>query len=129
MTHSRTEAGFTILEAVIAGVVLTLGIIGAFAAASNMLLLSRDAHDLATAAADLTGACELVNSVAFQDLTAKFPAGQAIPQFNGKSLSGESVVVTYPTPGTDPLPIDLTITWTAADNRQETALAAVVRTR
>src|SRR5947207_16005536 len=99
----RPSAGFSLLEVTCASVVLALGLFGAAAAQSSGLKLAREARVLSAGAADLAAAVEMVQSTPFDQLTTRFPGGQAIASFHGLHLPGEDVVVSYPSPGTDPL--------------------------
>lgn len=129
--RSSAESGFTLLETVVAALLLALGIVAVALAQSRVLVSSRHAREIMTATTDLASAVELVASTPFAELTTRFPNGAPIAAYNGLHLRDEMITVSYPNPAAEPLEVWVSITWRdfTGEMRSMPHTAALVRIR
>lgn len=133
--YRRGNAGFTLVELMIAIGVLMIAVLGAFRtqiAAHNLLASASETN---TAMADLQAAMEEIMLLPIDAIpvTGAYPPGVAIADFNGLHLAAESIVPSYPgfaggdVP--DPLEVQLTITWNDYAGRARRLTLASMKTR
>lgn len=130
------RAGFSLLEILIAILVLIVAVTAAFATQLGSLNLLNTARETNTAMADLENAMERALAFATDQIPvpgSQFQAGQPIAAFQGLHLDNESIVATYPgyAGGTvpDPLEIVLTITWNDWVGRPRTLRLVTMKVR
>ncbi len=133
----RHQAGFSMVEVMMALSVLLVAVLGAFssqAASSNLIRISRET-DLALA--DLQACMEQALTLTTDDLPivgSLFEDGQPVALYEDLNLEGESIVATYPgyVAGLtipDPLEIVLTLTWNDYGTRPRTVTLRSVKVR
>ncbi|MBK8179995.1 MAG: prepilin-type N-terminal cleavage/methylation domain-containing protein [Planctomycetes bacterium] len=131
------RAGFTLIELMIAVVVLVVAICSAISAqvvAFNLLRTSRETN---VAMGDLQGAMELAilqPANALPLAGGEFAQGTAIARFNDLHLRNQRITATYPgyvvgAAVPDPLQIVMTITWDDFQERPRTMRIATIRGR
>ena len=116
--HGR-RSGFTLIELMIAVVVLVVAICSAISAQVVAHHLLRTTRESNVALSDLHGAMELAILEAPNALPipgSAFEHGVPIAQFNGLHLRGETITATYPgyvvgAAVPDPLQVVMTIRW------------------
>jgi prepilin-type N-terminal cleavage/methylation domain-containing protein len=121
--------GFTLVEVVLAIVVLAISALVAFPTMLSFTQLSDAASDENLATHDLMAAVEDLMATPFANLTTTYAHGTAIPKYTGRSLANEQIVVTYPDPAADPLEIVLTASWTDRRGHPRQEAFRCVRTR
>lgn len=113
----RRQAGFTVLELMVAISVLLVATLTALSSQVTSMNLMRTSRETNTAMSDLQAAMEQLLLVPAADLPehGDFGEGLSITAFDGLHLAGERIVVTYPgydgATVPDPLPIVLTLGW------------------
>ncbi|HIF41051.1 MAG TPA: prepilin-type N-terminal cleavage/methylation domain-containing protein [Planctomycetes bacterium] len=133
----RPQAGFSMVEVMMALGVLLVAVMGAFssqAASSNLIRISRET-DLALA--DLQACMEQALTLGTDDLPiagSLFEDGQPVALYEDLNLEGESIVTTYPDYVVgqaipDPLEIVLTLTWSDYGTRSRTVTLNSVKVR
>lgn len=130
---SRARAGFSLLELMIAVVILAVGVLSAFHGQVSSLNLLRSARERNTAMSDLEACMEAILSEPLLDIPTTFPPGASVPAFDGLNLPAQQLVPTYPGfaggPVPEPLEIRLTATWNDWRGRPQAVRLASVRTR
>jgi prepilin-type N-terminal cleavage/methylation domain-containing protein len=134
---SRARSGFTLIELMLAVVILVVAICAAISSqvvAHNLLRTSRETN---VAMADLQGALELAilqPPAALPLAGSEFEHGVAIPRFTDLHLRNQRVTATYPgyvvggaVP--DPLQVVMTIRWDDYLQRPRTLALATIRGR
>lgn len=106
--------GFTLLELMIAVVVIGLGLLGMLLANTYIQTTSEAAHERMTATQDAHQVIELMRNVSATgnfpgNVTGAYPNGGTVSGFT--NLSGEAVTVAYTDPTADPLDITVTASW------------------
>ena len=135
--RKRHQAGFSMVEVMLALSVLLVAVLGAFssqAASSNLIRISRET-DLALA--DLQACMEQALTLTTDDLPivgSLFEDGQPVALYEDLNLEGESIVTTYPDYVVgqtipDPLEIVLTLTWNDYGTRPRTVTLRSVKVR
>ena len=135
--RKRHQAGFRMVEVMLALSVLLVAVLGAFssqAASSNLIRISRET-DLALA--DLQACMEQALTLTTDDLPivgSLFEDGQPVALYEDLNLEGESIVTTYPDYVVgqtipDPLEIVLTLTWNDYGTRPRTVTLRSVKVR
>ena len=119
---TRARAGATLVELMLACMVLTIAVLSAMQAQTTALRLAADAHEREVAAMDLDAALEAILVTAQADIPTEYPAGEALAWFDELHLTDEAVVIEYPDYDgigaiPDPLTIVATIRWTGRDAR------------
>ena len=114
MIKHSSNKGFTLLEFLIAAVILFVALGMAISGITNLYNANELAYQVVTATEDAHRAIEQMRQQSVTgnfpaNVTAQFPAGQSIPGFN--SLDGETVVPTYENAASNPLSITVTVTW------------------
>lgn len=110
------NGGFTLIELMIAAVILFVALILALEASSNLNQGNELAHQTVIALEDAHRTIESMRKDSATgtfpgNVVAKYPAGQPIQGFN--TLNGEQVVPTYVSTTANPLNITITVTWNA----------------
>jgi len=126
---ARTKGGFTLVEVLIAATVLAISALVAFPTMLSFVALSDSARQKNVATHDLSTAMEDVMSTPFNQVTATYAPGAAIPKFDRLHLTGQRIVVAYADPAADPLVITLTATWTDSHGRPMRETRRCARTR
>ncbi|MBI4971570.1 MAG: type II secretion system protein [Candidatus Omnitrophica bacterium] len=114
MMGPASNKGFTLLEFLIAAVILFVALGLAIAAATNMYNSNELAYQVVTATEDAHRAIEQMRDQSTtgtfpSNVVTQFPAGQPIAGFN--TLPGEQVIPTYVNTTSDPLSVTITVTW------------------
>ena len=139
--HDRTgpsapEAGFGLLELMIAIAVATVVLVSVGVSQSVCFNLNRTSQETITAAADLESAMEallLLRPDEIVDANGPYAAGQPIAAFEGLHLENERIVAEYPgfaggeVP--DPLEIRLTLSFDDYAGRARSLSIATLRGR
>lgn len=125
----RGRRGFTLIEVLVATVVLAIVALVAFPTLLSFERLSDAAREENVATHDLAAAAEDLLATPFGALLADYPDGAAIPKYSASHLPGERIVVTYADPAGDPLLVTLVATWNDAQGRARTESHRCVRTR
>lgn len=122
--------GFTLLEVLVACAILVVAVLSLWAVYITSLNCVIQAREMNIAAFDLKDVLEKIKSVAFADVTTVFPDGAAVNPslIGGFLLNNENVVVSYPQGITDPLEIQVAITWTGKDLRPYSKTLKTIRT-
>jgi len=125
-------------ELVVAIVLLSIAVLGALAAQISHHRLTRTSFETTTAVLELQAAMDEllllpVDSIPFPALGG-FAPGAPMPDYDGRHLTDEAVVPTYPDyvagqPVPDPLEIVLAITWTDHSGGQRQMSLASMKTR
>lgn len=126
----KTKKGLTLIEMMIVSAILVVAVLGLWAVFITSLTCINQAKEMNIAADDLKDVLEKIKNVAFSDITTVFPDGQAISSdvIGGFLLNNEAIVVSYPQGITNPLQIQVTITWTGKDQRNYSKTFSTVRT-
>jgi len=114
MVKIKSGKGFTLLECLIASVVLFVALGLAIGATQSMHNSNELAYQVVTATEDAQRAIEQMRQISTTgnfpaNVTTQFPAGQPIAGFT--ALDGETVVPTYVNSTSNPLNITVTVTW------------------
>lgn len=128
---SPHRGGLTLIELVLAVVVLVLAglaVLGAYQASYHLTEVSQQ---MGIALKDLKDMMERIKTSPFNTLATAFPngvvGGGAVDQYGpivgGYNLPTEQITVTYPTPGTNPLEILVTVTWMNRNRTYSRSLA------
>lgn len=109
-----SKKGFTLLEFLIASVILFVALGLAIGAGSSLYNANELAYQVVTATEDAHRAIEQMRQQSTvgsfpANVVNQFPAGQPIPGF--VSLNGETVIPTYVNTTADPLNVTVTVTW------------------
>jgi len=131
MKKKTINNGFTLVEMLIGICVLILVVLSLWGAYQNSIKYFIKAREIRIATDDLQDVMEKLHSVDFSGITGLFPDGSAVPGdlIGGLSLQGETIVVRYPGgSGTDPLVIEVEITWTGYYGESNNKVFRTVRT-
>jgi prepilin-type N-terminal cleavage/methylation domain-containing protein len=126
---ARSAGGFTLTEVLIAATVLAISALVAFPTMLSFVALSDAARQKNVVTHDLSTAMEDVLSTPFNQVTATYADGAAIPKFERLHLTGQRIVVGYADPAADPLVITLTESWTDSHGRPMRETRRCARTR
>lgn len=131
--RAGARAGFSLLELMIAVVLLTFGVLSAFLGQITSLNLLRAARERNTAMSDVEACMELILAEPLEDIPGTYPDGAPVPFYNDLHLTNQRVVPTYPNFAggvvPEPLEIVLDITWVDWRGRPQATRLASVRTR
>lgn len=129
------QAGVTVVEVLCAATVLVVAVLATLSTQLSSLELVEQSRETELGMTDLRAAMErvLLQPIDTIPSAAGFPPGQALAEFDGKSLRDERVVPSYPgwsvaTP-LDPLPIVLTLTFSDRKGRPRTLRLSTFKTR
>jgi prepilin-type N-terminal cleavage/methylation domain-containing protein len=130
------RAGFTLIELMIAIIVLLVAVLATFTSQLRSRELLQTARETGTATADLQSAMERILARPVDDIpipTSAFADDQPIADYANLHLANEVVVADYPGYAggavPDPLPIVLTVTWTDPRGRPRTKTLRSMKTR
>lgn len=128
------RSGFTMLELMIAIVVLLVGTLAAFATQVQSFKLIDASRDAAVAMTDLEVCLEELLALPADDIPVAFPPDTSIPAFEGLHLEDQRIVPTYPgytagNPIPAPLEIVLMSSWTDRGGHPRTADLVTVKSR
>lgn len=108
-------------------IVMAMAVGGALLATNQ---LSEQDEEYRVAMMDLQSVMETINGMAFNDIVTTYPDGHLFTEFYDLNLPSESLSVDYPDPtATNPLQIDLTVTWRGHDGLQKRATLSGLRVR
>ena len=133
----RSNAGFTMVELMIAIGVLLVAVMTALSSQVASMNLMQTSRDTGIAIGDLQAAMEEALVMPVDNLPiagSAFAHGQPVAAFEGLHLGAERIVATYPGyfaggPIPDPLPIVMTITFNDYANRQRTLQLSSMKVR
>lgn len=127
------RAGFSLLELMIAVVLLAIGVLSAFYGQVSALNLLRGMRERNTAMSDLEACMETILAEPLLDIPGNFPGDVPVPAYNDLHLNAQQLTPSYPGfaggPVPEPLEILLTATWDDWRGRPQTIRLASVRTR
>jgi prepilin-type N-terminal cleavage/methylation domain-containing protein len=133
---ARRRAGFTLVELMIAIVVLLVAVLGTFTSQLKARDLIRTSRETQIAMADLQSAMERILLRPVDQIpiaTSLYAHDQSIAAYEDLHLPDQRIVATYPgyTGGDvpDPLPIVLTMTWSDAQGRPRAETLRSMKTR
>lgn len=112
-----SREGFTLLEVVIAMVILALGFLGLAALIANTALQIKTSREVTIATNDARSTLEFLNGISYVDLLA---SNYQLPQFN--NLEGENVQVATSNAGINSTQIVATVTWNSGGRVLSTRL-------
>ena len=121
--------GFTLVEVIVATMLLALAALAAFPTMVSCFGLSQAAREENLATHDLMAAVEDVMAAPFSVVTTTYPDGQPIPKFDALHLQNESITVSYVDPTADPLLITLVANWSDCKGRPRQEVFRCARTR
>ena len=126
------SGGFTLIELMIAVVVIGLGLLGMVMANTVIQTTSEAAYERMVATQDAHRTIELMRNASMtgnfpQNVTGAFPNGAAAAGFN--NLTGEQVAVTYGNVQADPLDITVTTTWLERGRRNTSTQLRTLMTK
>jgi len=130
----RGEAGFTVVELLVAIGVLLVAVLASFSSQLTSLNLMGTSRETNVAMTDLRTAMEDVMAVHVTNIPLQFPEGAPMGAYTDANLTNERIVPSYPGLTTnpeaaDPLNIVLTITWNDFRGRPRTLELATMKTR
>lgn len=133
----RARAGFTLIEVMIAIIVLLVAVLSTYTAQISARNLMRTSRETNAATSDLQTAMDRALLVPADQLpiaSSAFAENTKVAEFEGLHLNGESIVTTYPgyVAGDaipDPLSIVMTLSWTDFRGRQRTLRLSSMKTR
>lgn len=129
------RAGFSMLELMIAVLLLAVGVLSAFHGQMTSLNLLRSARERNTAMSDLEACMETILAEPLGEIPVQFPGGTPVAAYEDLHLTGQQLVPTYPgfagggAAVPEPLEIVLTASWNDWRGRRQTIRLASVRTR
>ena len=135
MKRNKSQAGpkgFTLLELMIAVVLMGLGLLGMLLANTYIQRTSEAAYERMVATQDAHRVIELMRNVSSNgnfpaNVTGTYPSGAAVPGFT--NLTGEQVVVAYANSLADPLDITVTTLWLELGRRNTTVQLRTLMTK
>jgi Tfp pilus assembly protein PilV len=133
----RKLKGLTLVEVLVATLVVTIGLASLLSSLTSMLYLIQDSKSQTIANADLRSIIEEMKSTPFDSMSNVFPNavvdGPAIHRYNtitgSYTLSNEHIIVTYPNVSADPLEILVTLTWQDMMGRARNLTMSTFKTR
>jgi prepilin-type N-terminal cleavage/methylation domain-containing protein len=131
---ARARSGFSMLELMIAVVLLAIGVLSAFYGQVSALNLLRSMRERNTAMSDLEACMERILAEPLDAIPTAFPGDTPIEDYADLHLIGQQLTPSYPgfagvgdVP--EPLEILLTASWNDWRGRPQTIRLASVRTR
>ncbi len=124
----RGAEGFTLIEVIVAMVVLTGASLVAFPTLVSFFDLSSAAREENVATHDVQSALEDLMATPFGRITSDYPDGQAIPKYTNLHLTNQQIVVSYADPDADPLVITLVVSWNDHRGRARQEQLSFLRT-
>ena len=133
LMRRRRKAGVTLVESVLAAVLLSVAAVALVNAYFSSHLLSEHADTAMTASNDLEDLMEHIHATPFNQLQTRFPANEAdgggVTDYSalvgGYTLHGERIVVTYPVQTPTRLEVVATITWSHRGRAMSSSLSTV----
>lgn len=124
--------GFTLLEVMIAVIVIGVGLLAMLLANTAIQRTSEAAYERMVATQDAHRVIELMRNTSLNgnfpgNVTATYPNGAAVPGFN--NLTGEQVVVAYVNTTVDPLDLTITTHWLELGRRNTSLQLRTLMTR
>lgn len=130
----RARAGFSMLELMIAVILLTFGVLSAFYGQITSLNLLRALRERNTAMSDLEACMETILAEPLAQIPVAFPGDTPVSDYDELHLDAQQMVPTYPgfagvgaVP--EPLEVVLTVNWNDWRGRPQTLRLASMRTR
>ena len=125
-------AGFTLLEVLIAMMVLGFGLLAMLMGNTYTQQASERIYERMIAAQDASRVIEQMRDASINgnfpaNVTTTFPNGVAVAGFN--NLMGEQVVATYANPNADPLDITVTTSWLERGRRNTSLQLGMLMTQ
>ena len=135
--NRNSRSGFTLIELMIAGVIMVVAVMTTMATQVRVLDLVKTTRETNLAMADLQAAMEQLMLVQFDNVHVAgsvYADGQAVAAFNGLHLTTEAITCDYPgyvagATVPSPLTIVLTCTWSDWRGRARTLQLSTARTR
>jgi len=123
------QAGISLIEVLIATMVLALAALIAFPTLLSFFDLSKMARDENIATHDLRSAAEDMMATPFANLTTTYVDGEPIPKYQHLHLWDQEIVVQYEDSTTDPLTVQLVATWRDSRGRSQQQQLQFTRTQ
>ena len=119
----KDQTGFTLIELMIALVIVTLVIAGYIGTNIAVQQNTEEMHERTLAIQDANRAIEQMRNASRvgdfpENVTTEFPQNTAVAGFT--SLANEQVMVSYANPNANPLVVTVTVTWFSYTRRQDT---------
>ncbi|MEQ8764976.1 MAG: prepilin-type N-terminal cleavage/methylation domain-containing protein [Planctomycetota bacterium] len=124
----RGESGFTLLEVMLAAMMLTVGAVIAFPTLVSLMRLSRLSNEVNIAMFDLEEAIEDMHSIPFQDIDDVYFPGQGVlsashptetvtlSEFQDRHLQEQVVTMTFTWVNDELMSIRASCTWSSISN-------------
>jgi prepilin-type N-terminal cleavage/methylation domain-containing protein len=136
-SHHNSQAGLSLVEVMVAIVVLLVASSAAFMSQLTSMRMIHQSRDIAVAMSDLEACMDGVRSSPVDGLAvagSDYEHGESVAQYADLHLRGQRLVVTYPgyvagAPLPDPLQVLISATWTPDRGGQITQTLRTVRVR
>lgn len=133
----KSNKGMTLMEIMVAAAVFVIGLAALLSGLLSAVYFMENSRETTIAASDLRTMMEDIRSSPFSDLTTDFPNGvQDGPVGNpyptivgGYALRNEHISVTYTDPDTDPLEINVLLSWQDKRGRSYSSSMSTYMTR
>lgn len=131
------EAGFSLVELMIAVTVILVGLLTAYSSELSSLEVVKTSRETNTAIGDLQACMEsilVLPPAEIPSAAGPYAPGQIIEAFRDLHLESQRIIATYPNliegkPVPDPLEIVLTMSWTDRQGRDRNMRIASVKSR
>lgn len=136
-TARNHDAGFSLVELMIAVTVILVGLLTAYSSELSSLEVVKTSRETNTASGDLQACMEsmlVLPPAEIPNPAGPYAPGQIIAAYSDLHLESQRVIATYPNlvvgqPVPDPLEIVLTMTWTDRQGRDREMRIASVKSR
>ena len=128
-SYRSREQGFTLIEVVVAAMLITTASLVAFPTVLSFFDLSKTAKELNIATHDLQAATEDILATPFSQITSTYTDGQPIPKYRGLHLNQEVILISYADPLADPLEVTLEVQWLNFRGRLQNSQTRILRTQ
>ena len=135
--HRGRSGGFTLVEVMVAAMLLVVGFLGIFSTFHSSAVLRETANETNRAMFELQAVVEYIFSRPFDEVTTILADGvpASVPGLTdgtphgGLELADKQIIVTYDQPAADPLHFTVTITWASRSGSERTETISCARMR